>query len=302
MPSPAGWESVPEPDGRVRCDAGEWSSGGHGVGKLSLAHYARNLKLVERNREWWQASGLTPRDKAAYYGSIVRTYATRDKVVHYLGHDLHFDNPATPLNLQNYPYEITRKVLANMSITPTTVLDIGANLGQFSLTTRHVLGGAVTIDAFEPNPYVFDFLRRNTADVAGVTIHNYGVGAADGVSELHFDPSRTGIGSLIKENAGNPTELATITVTGDVSAITGRDTYDLVKVDVEGYEFHALEGLSAITPAYLFLEVSGLGRAKDYKHSQLFGRIRDQWGEFDVGYVGGYGDRGDTFDVLLGFS
>lgn len=272
------------------------------MAKLSLAHYARNLKLVERNREWWQASNVSPRDKAAYYGSLVRTYAKREMHIRYLGNDLHFDNPATPLNLQNYPYEITRKVLGNMSITPTTVLDIGANLGQFSLTTRHVLGGAVTIDAFEPNPYVFEFLRKNTADVTGVTIHNYGVGAADGEGQLHFDPSRTGIGSLIRENAGDPTESATIQVTGDVAAVTGRNSYDLVKVDVEGYEFHTLEGLATIRPRYLFLEVSGLGREKDYMHSQLFGRIRDQWGEFDLRYIGGYGDMGDTFDVLAAFS
>jgi FkbM family methyltransferase len=271
------------------------------LSKLSLAHYARNLKLIERNREWWRAGSVTPGEKAAYYGSLVRTYASRGKVIRYLGNDLHFDNPATPLNLQNYPYEITRKVLGNMAVEPATVLDIGANLGQFSLTTRHVLGGAVRIDAFEPNPFVFEFLRKNTAGVDGITIHNYGVGASDGESRIHFDPSRTGIGSIIKENAGEPTESATITVTGNAAAVTGRKDYDLVKVDVEGYEFHALEGLSGITPRYLFLEVSGLGRAKDYKHSELFGRIRDQWGEFDLSYLGGYGDKGDTFDVLVEF-
>lgn len=271
------------------------------MAKLSLAHYARNLKLLERNREWWQAGSVTPAEKAAYYGSLVRTYAKRDSVIRYLGHDLHFDNPATPLNLQNYPYEITRKVLRNMSITPTTVLDIGANLGQFSLTTRHVLGAGVTIDAFEPNPFVFEFLRRNTQGVDGVTIHNYGVGAEDGESRIHFDPSRTGIGSIIKANAGEPTESAVITITGDAAAVTGRSEYDLVKVDVEGYEYHSLEGLASIRPRYLFLEVSGLGREKDYRHSQLFARIREQWGEFDLSYIGAYGDKGDTFDILVEF-
>lgn len=271
------------------------------MSKLSLAHYARNLKLLERNREWWQAGNVTPGEKAAYYGSLVRTYAKRDKVIRYLGNDLHFDNPATPLNLQNYPYEITHKVLRNMSITPSTVLDIGANLGQFSLTTRHVLGAGVTIDAFEPNPFVFEFLRRNTQGVDGLRIHNYGVGASDGESRIHYDPSRTGIGSIIKANAGEPTESAVIAITGDAAAVTGRSEYDLVKVDVEGYEFHALEGLASIRPRYLFLEVSGLGREKDYRHSELFARIREQWGEFDLSYIGAYGDKGDTFDILVEF-
>lgn len=272
------------------------------MSKLSLGHYLHNLKLIERNREWWQAEHVAPKEKAQYYASIVRSYAKRDKMVRYLGNDLYFDNPATPLNLQNYPFEITHKVLRNMSITPRTVLDIGANLGQFSVTTRYVLGGEVTIDAFEPNPYVFEFLRKNTAGMDGLNIFNYGVGAEEGENEIHFDPSRTGIGSIIKQNAGNPTQTATIKVTRDPARLTGSDSYDLVKVDVEGYEFHALEGLAGIKAKYLFLEVSGLGRVKDYKHSELFDRIRRQWGEFDLCFIGGYAKSGDTFDVLAEFA
>lgn len=271
------------------------------MSRLPLKHYLRNLKLIERNREWWAASGVTPGEKIGYYGSIARSYARRDKVIHYLGRDLHFDNPATPLVLQNYPYEISHKVLANMDLVPRTMLDVGANLGQFSLTMHRALDGAIAIDAFEPNPYVFRFLAQNVQEIESIRLYEYGIGDVDSEAQIHFDPTRTGIGSIIEENAGDPTETAVIKISADPASLTGRKEYDLVKVDVEGYEMPAITGLAGIRPRYLFLEVSGLGRAKDYTHSRLFAQIREQWGEFDLSYIVGYRRADATFDILVKF-
>jgi FkbM family methyltransferase len=272
------------------------------MSRLPLKHYVRNLKLIERNRQWWSADGITAREKAGYYGSIARTYAKRDKVIRYLGRDLHFDNPATPLVLQNYPYEITRKVLANMEAAPRTMLDVGANLGQFSLTMYRALDGAITIDAFEPNPSVYRLLEQNVRGIADINLYRYGIGEEDGEAQIHYEPLRSGIGSIIKENAGAPTASETIQISGHPASLTGRKEYDLVKVDVEGYEVPAIAGLAEIRPRYLFLEVSGLGRAKDYSHSRLFEQIGEQWGRFDICYTVGYRRTDPTFDILLEFA
>jgi FkbM family methyltransferase len=271
------------------------------MSRLPLKHYVRNLKLIERNREWWAAGGVTTREKVSYYGSIARVYAKREKVIRYLGRDLHFDNPATPLVLQNYPYEITRKVLANMDLVPRTMLDVGANIGQFSLTMYRALDGAITIDAFEPNPSVYRLLAQNVQGIGDIKLYQYGIGDKDGEAQIHFEPMRSGIGSIIKENAGDPTATEVIQISGDPASLTGRKEYDLVKVDVEGYELPAITGLSGIRPRYLFLEVSGLGRAKDYSHSRLFAQISEQWGEFDICYTVHYRRADPTFDILLKF-
>jgi FkbM family methyltransferase len=274
------------------------------LSKLSLGHYAKNLKLLERNTEWWRAGAIGNRQKTTYYGHIFVSYISGAKQIKYLGRNFFFDNPATPLNLQNYPYELTRKVLDNMYISPKTILDVGANIGQFSITANYVLKGEVKIDAFEPNPYVFDFLTKNVSEISShVKIHNYGVGDKDEQVEIYFDPRRSGIGSLIKQNAGiGASESATIIVTARLEKITKRMNYDLVKIDVEGYEFHALDGLRNIKAKYLFIEISGVGREKDYEHSEILNKIREIWGEYDICYMGSYKKGDDTFDLLVKFS
>lgn len=280
--------------------------GGHKEGdevkKLPVSHYVKNLKLIERNTEWLSADNVSPRLKLSYYVYIFLTYATRSRSISYLGSKFHFDNSATPLNLQNYPHEITAKILANMHRPPKTVLDIGGNLGQFSLTMHHVLKGKVKIDSFEPNSFVYDFLQKNVAGKKSINIFNYGLGEKNDRQTLYFNPTRTGIGSLIKQNAGLGADKSqSISITAHPEKLTKRSKYDLVKIDVEGYEIHVLKGLAGITFEYLFIELSGQGRKKDYNHSELMDILRSQWGQFDIYYASSFGRKNDTFDMLVRF-
>ncbi len=67
-----------------------------------------------------------------------------------------------------------------MDAPPATVLDIGGNLGQFSVTMKHVLGPDAQIDIFEPNGKVFPLLEDNIANLENVRAFNYGLGEASG--------------------------------------------------------------------------------------------------------------------------
>jgi FkbM family methyltransferase len=273
------------------------------MSKLSVGHYAKNLKLAERNREWWASSYVDPSVKLAYYWYIAFSYLTGAKKVKYLGANLWYDNPATPLNMQVYPYEISRKVIKNMDHPPKTVLDIGANIGQFSLTMNHALRRNVKIDSFEPNPFVYELLKKNVENSSNIRVHNYGIGARNETLQIYYDPRRTGIGSMIKQNAGvGATSSAAAKITCNASNITRRTNYDLVKIDVEGYEFNAIQGLKSIRPKYLFIEISGAGRTKNYKHSRILNLIEKTWGEFDICYMGAYRNGSPTFDLLIRFA
>lgn len=272
------------------------------MGKLTFGHYVKNLKLIERNREWLSSNGMSSREKLSYYGQIALSYSIRKMKIKYLGSTLYYDNPATPLNLQNYPHEISTKVLANMHKLPKSVLDIGGNLGQFSLTINYMLKELATIDTFEPNSYVFEFLKKNVENKGNIHIHNYGLGDSDVMQVLHFNPNRTGIGSMMKSNAGeDATMKQEIAVTSSPQKITKRKRYDLVKIDVEGYEMHAIKGLAGITCEYLFMEFSGQTRQKDYMHSEMMALLQKQWGQYDIYYCGGLGIKNDTFDMLIRF-
>lgn len=272
------------------------------MSKLSIGHYLKSLKLIERNKRWLSNNGVSTKGKISYYGQIILSYALGSKKIKYLGSTLHYDNPATPLNLQHYPYEIKCKLLDNMHKNPKTILDIGGNIGQFSLTINHTLKGDATIDTFEPNSYVYEILKKNTTDKNNIHIYNYGLGDKEIKQVLHFDPTRTGIGSIIKENAGVGASMEQeVAITANPQKLTKRKRYDLVKIDVEGYEMHAIKGLADITCEYLYIELSGQSRDKDYMHSEMMELLYKQWGQFDIYYCSGFESKDTAFDILIRF-
>lgn len=272
------------------------------MSRLPLSHQIKNLKIRERNKEWLTASGVSPSMKLMYYAHITKSISLNQRVIKYLGRRFYYDNPAAPLNLQNYPYEISKRILANMDKRPKTVLDIGGNIGQFSVTINHILGGKSKIDTFEPNPYAFEYLEKNTQNLKNIRLFRYGLGEKNETITLYFEPTRSAIGSFIKDNAGENIEEQKVKIIKDVKNRTKRMHYELIKIDVEGYEKYALAALRGLTFDYMFIELSGQTRTKDYDHSTLITQIRDQFGEFDIVYCSGVEKGSITFDMLLRFS
>ncbi|MEU4477587.1 amino acid adenylation domain-containing protein [Micromonospora sp. NPDC023966] len=69
-----------------------------------------------------------------------------------------------------------------------TVLDVGANIGMFSLFVHSVCPDA-TIHAFEPVPSVVDLLRRNVAEFGvPATVHGFGLSRAAGEDSFTYYP------------------------------------------------------------------------------------------------------------------
>jgi FkbM family methyltransferase len=69
-----------------------------------------------------------------------------------------------------------------------TVLDVGANIGQFGRRLRTVVGFRGRIVSFEPDPQSFERLRRVTASDADWEVHQLALGDSDGTADLHrFD-------------------------------------------------------------------------------------------------------------------
>jgi FkbM family methyltransferase len=263
------------------------------------------LNIRKRNKAWL-TSDIPNSKKLAYYPNIAysigRSRVSGVKKVNYLGRSFVYDNQFTPLTLQYYPDEITNKILKNMDHKPEKVLDIGGNIGQFICTLNYVLGGKIKADVFEPNPSVFEMLKQNTDDIHGINIHNLGVGKT-GKVEFYFEPGRSGMGSLIKDNAGNKKQLKKIdvSVTDAVEKVTKKNKYDLLKIDVEGYELEVLKHLNNISTKYLFIEVSGLGRKKHYHHSELFIQIEKRFGEYDIVHSSELSVGSDNYDMLFRF-
>jgi len=190
-----------------------------------------------------------------------------------------------------------------MSRKPKYILDIGGNLGQFSITLKRSLPNAV-IDIFEPNPTIYDSLVSNTSELEGVKTYNLAVGREVQNTKLNFVSGKSATGSMFKDNAtGDPKELNSITidVTDNIRKFTKRKNYDLIKIDVEGFERNVIDHLSGVTTDYLFVEVSGTAREKDFTHSEIFDLIYQTFGSFDICYITPFAVTDDNFELLIKF-
>lgn len=126
-----------------------------------------------------------------------------------------------------------------------TILDVGANIGHHTLFFSRI---ADTVEAFEPYPPVRDVLEERLAanHIANVRVHAFGLGASSAELEYFAPGARNaGTGSFVADHAADnnsPAGLLTVRRGDEVTRETGIKP-DLIKLDVEGFERAALEGL-----------------------------------------------------------
>jgi FkbM family methyltransferase len=131
-----------------------------------------------------------------------------------------------------------------------TVVDIGANRGQFSLFAVHAFPRA-RVTAFEPLRVPAAGYRRVLGGVRSVTLHEVAIGPQGGEAVMHV-AARDDSSSLLPIS---PLQLRAFPGTGEVGAETVRvgrlcdfmEADDigrpaLIKLDVQGYELSALDG------------------------------------------------------------
>lgn len=110
-----------------------------------------------------------------------------------------------------------------------TILDIGANVGFFSMAARGHYPHAV-IHAYEPNPRVLSFLTANTSPL-GIDVHAEAVGSRSGFVQI-LD---SGSSNQARTNMAETGSIAQIGLDTAIDRIGG--TVDLLKLDCEGAEW-----------------------------------------------------------------
>ncbi len=126
-------------------------------------------------------------------------------------------------------------------------LDIGANIGYYSVLAGTVVGVHGLVIAYEPEAENFRLLERNIAlnGLTNVRAFRTALGEQAGRGFLHLSRDNRGNHRLYDDGDGRQTAAVEI-VNGDehVGRITSR--LDFIKVDAEGYEARILEGLRAM--------------------------------------------------------
>lgn len=112
---------------------------------------------------------------------------------------------------------------------PKTIVDIGANIGFFSLYARHCFPEA-TIHAYEPSPQTAAYARDNLVH-SGATLFVEGVAARAGRAEMD-EHGGSNLAQTVARETGSIVLTAFATV---LERIGGR--IDLLKIDCEGAEW-----------------------------------------------------------------
>lgn len=142
------------------------------------------------------------------------------------------------------------------------VVDGGANFGLYSLLAAKALRGQGTVWAFEPNPYVFRILVRNThlnGVAQRIEPHRLALGSGPGEAELLAHLQFTGTGHLAPAVGPRDSDLGVFPVRVEsLDGFFGARAWprvDLVKLDVEGTEPRVLDGMTDLARRNPSLEV-----------------------------------------------
>ena len=142
-----------------------------------------------------------------------------------------------------YEAETLDFVLRHLPLNGVFV-DVGANIGAFTVPAAHRVGAKGRVLAAEASPEVFCYLLRNLQanHIDGVVCTNCAVCATPGSVSFYPAPNQHfGMGSMGRQFDAKPLQVAGKTLDQILEEATiGR--VDVLKVDVEGFEVSVFQG------------------------------------------------------------
>lgn len=173
--------------------------------------------------------------------------------VQYEGHTFRIPRRDTAIlpSLLNGDYEQDEvRVLRQVLKPGMTFVDVGANIGIFTVVGAHLVGPSGAVVCFEPEPSNYRLLLQNLArnGVTNVRAENVAVGARAETRTLHLEGRSIATHSLLTTHRTGRIEaqIEVNVVRLDEHLTPDIERIDLLKIDVEGYEPFVLEGAESI--------------------------------------------------------
>ena len=132
-----------------------------------------------------------------------------------------------------------------------TFLDIGANVGYFSMLAAHLVGPSGNVVAFEASSRILRMLQENVERNGfseRIRLVHAAVADRETILSLHDGPSQNcGMTSLLRSGEGGSEQVRAATL-GALLKAGEKSSARLIKIDVEGAEGLVLEGMEPILP------------------------------------------------------
>lgn len=143
------------------------------------------------------------------------------------------------------------------------VLDVGANVGFYTIRFADRVGPGGRVHAFEPDPLSFEILSERAARRGNVEVTRTAVGDHAGKITLYCSRTNRADNRVHPSHEGSEKGEAVevpLTTLDDYCAARGIERIDAVKMDVQGAEVAALRGfartLARTKPAWMLVEFS----------------------------------------------
>ena len=144
-----------------------------------------------------------------------------------------------------YADKAERQLLIKTLSAGDVVVDAGANIGIYSQFLSRCVGGTGVVHAFEPSTENFKRLRSATRRVANVRLSQAAVGECSGRSSLYLsDKLNVDHRTYMTEEESRHAVPIDIIALDDYFSPGQR--VDLIKMDIQGYELHALRGANRV--------------------------------------------------------
>jgi FkbM family methyltransferase len=146
----------------------------------------------------------------------------------------------------NLEVTLTLKQFKPQHLAKLKVLDIGANIGDYSVEMLNQCPSAV-IYCFEPSLETFEILRDRLESNENIKLEQLAISEFEGRALLYSNPEISGLSSLTRRrldhfgmsmNESQDIELVTLDSWTKLNSVVP----DIIKIDVEGHELAVLKG------------------------------------------------------------
>jgi FkbM family methyltransferase len=144
-----------------------------------------------------------------------------------------------------YTDRAERQLLKRILFKGAVVVDAGANIGIYSEFLSRCVGPTGAVHSFEPSPDNFKRLHAATRKLSNVRLSQAAVGEHSGKSELYLS-DKLNVDHRAYMAAGDSRRTVPIEIVALDDYFKPGERVDLIKMDIQGYELHALRGANRL--------------------------------------------------------
>jgi FkbM family methyltransferase len=144
-----------------------------------------------------------------------------------------------------YTDRAERLLLKRILFPGAVTVDAGANIGTYTRFLARCVGPAGAVHSFEPAPESFKRLRAATRRFSHVHVSEAAVGERSGPSELYLSDTLN-VDHRTYATDASEQRVVQIEMVALDNYFKPKQRVDLIKMDIQGYELHALRGAGRV--------------------------------------------------------